>query len=141
MTSLHLPIPPTLEAALGIPDTGILVTALFRGVGGSPRFSDGRVCGGCCPAAFEAFAGHPVIAPALVPFGFSHADRPSDHWILFGKVKRWSAAAPAGWAKAFVRSSYPPWEPFTVLEPVPAGDPVALAATTAWLNVILAWRF
>lgn len=141
MTSLQLPIPPTLEAALGIPDTGILVTALFRGEAGQPRFTDGRVCGGCCPAAFEAFAGHPVIAPALAPYGFSEPSRPTAHWLLFGKEKRWVAAAPAGWARSFVRSSYPPWEPFVVVEQVPTVEPEPMAAMLAWLDIILSWRF
>lgn len=141
MTSLHLAIPPTLENALGIPDTGILVLALFRGTAGRPRFTDGRVCGFCCPAGFEAFVGHPVVAPALAPFGFGDPSRPTPHWLLFGKEKRWSAAAQAGWAKSFVRSSYPPWEPFVAVEQFPAGDPVATTAMLEWLDIILAWRF
>lgn len=141
MISLHLAIPPALEDALGIPDTGILVTALFRGEAGRPRFTDGRVCGFCCSAAFEVFVKHPVVAPVLGPFGFDRSDRPTDHWLLFGRQRRWAAAAPAGRARSFVRSSYPPWEPFVAVEQVPAGDPVATTATLAWLDVILAWRF
>lgn len=141
MTSLHLPIPPTTEAALGIPDTGILVIALFRGEAGRPRFSDGRVCSFCNPAAFEAFVGHPIISPVLAPLGFGRSDRPTDHWLLLGRERRWAAAAPAGRAGSFVRSSYPPWEPFVAVEQVPACEPAALTAMLAWLDIILAWRF
>lgn len=155
MARLDIPVPPQLEAALDIPETYDLYLRLLRGSDGTARYADGRAVGPVHEPGLLAFASHPVVAPALggpdlLPAGAA------DEWLVLDRHRRRLDLVPAEYGRGLLFRQWPPWVPFHIGRvawdpatvafqprlPTPAGQlDAAVKDMTAWLDIILAWRF
>ena len=156
MVRLYMPVPPHLESALDLPESYVLYLRLFRGPDGTPRYSDGRAVGPVHEPGLLAFTSHPVVAPTLGGGRDLLPGCAEDPWLVLDRHRRRLDLVPVEFGRGLLFRQWPPWVPHQVGQvewdpavtafrdrPATPEDQLLAAVRdmTAWLDIILAWRF
>lgn len=89
MTSLDIPIPPQIEAAVGLPDTPARYFAIYwHPCGDEANYDDGRSSGTGNWTGYLAYTRHPAVALALAAYHLGSSDQEATHWLLIDRRER-----------------------------------------------------
>jgi hypothetical protein len=95
MNLLPVPVPPQIEAAVGLPDTPARFFALYwHPCGDEANFDDGRSSGTGNWPGYLAFVRHPAVCLALAPFHLGSSDEEATHWLLIDRQERKAHVGP-----------------------------------------------
>jgi hypothetical protein len=92
---LDLPVPPQLEAAVGLPDTPARFFAVYwQPCGDEACYDDGRSSGTGNWRGYLAYLRHPAVALALAGFQLGSSDSEATHWLLIDRQQRQAHVGP-----------------------------------------------
>lgn len=95
MTKLDIPVPPQIEAAVGLPDTPARYFAIYwHPCGDEAEYDDGRSSGTGNWTGYLAYVQHPAVALALAPFSLGSSDAEAVHWVLLDRQERKAHVGP-----------------------------------------------
>ena len=128
LSPLPLPVPPTLETALGYEagpgDHAPRYFALYWMPGGDEAMlEDGQSAYTGHWPAHLAFIEHPTVAPHLRPYFLGDSETPPKHWLIIDRHARTASIAPAKQAYRFLQDQHlasfeesDPWQALTPTE-------------------------
>jgi hypothetical protein len=115
MTPLDIPVPPQIEAAVGLPDTPARYFAVYWSpCGDEANYDDGRNSGTGNWTGYLAYTRHPAVAFALAPYNLGSSDQEAEHWLLFDRRNRKASIGPWREVSRFLREQWPAQEPITL---------------------------
>lgn len=95
MTPLDIPVPPQLEAAVGLTDTPARFFAIYwHPCGDEACYDDGRSSGTGNWTGYLAFTRNPAVCLALAPFDLGSSDAEPEHWLLIDRKARRAFVGP-----------------------------------------------
>jgi hypothetical protein len=113
--SLDIPVPPQIEAAVGLPDTPARYFALYWSpCGDEVNFDDARSSGTGTWTGYLAYTRHPAVAFALASFNLGSSDQEAEHWLLIDRRERKAFVGTWRDVARKLREQWPPQEPVTL---------------------------
>lgn len=107
MTELDIPVPPQLEAAVGLPDTPARYFAIYwHPCGDEAEYDDGRGSGTACWSGYLAYVRHPAAALALAPYHLGSSDEEAAHRILVDRRERKASVGTSREVARFLREQW-----------------------------------
>src|SRR5581483_6855994 len=107
MLTLHVPVPPMLEQALGYEGSATWVSFYWEPAGDEAMYDDGRVSGTGEWDAFLVYTRHRRGAPSLAPYNLGSSDAPAHHRLVLQRQTRTLYIAPASEAARHVQAQWP----------------------------------
>ena len=107
--SLHVPVPPQLEAAVEYHGDARYLAIYWTPAGDEAMVTDGRTTHDGCWWGYQAFVDHPLMMLALAgqPYDLGSSETDATHWLVIDRKTRTIALAPRPQAEAFLTQQYP----------------------------------
>lgn len=111
--SLHVPVPPQLEAAVGYRGDARYFAIFWQPVGDEAIVTDGRVSQDGCWWGYQAFVDHPVVMLALagLRYDLGSSDSEATHWLVIDRETRTASLTPCAEAEQFLADQHPALPP------------------------------
>ncbi len=104
---LPIPMPPSLEGALGYSGEGRFLALWWEPAGDEAMWSDGRTTTDAWWHGFLTYIQHPRVEPYLAPYDLGSSEEPAAHYLLLDLVDRQAYIGTASQVTRFLHDYTP----------------------------------
>lgn len=106
LVALPVPVPPTLEQALGYTGHARLVSFHWEPVGDEAMYDDGVLSGDAAWPAYLSYVQHPKVEPALRAYNLGSSECEARDFLVLDRVERKLYVLPARQARELLHQQW-----------------------------------